>query len=436
MALAMLLALAFAWPRAVSAFDRFADLQAEAVFGEHVTFSVELEGSPPDELELLLRFADDDAVLVQPVDPVSGRVQFAWDTRDDYISPNTPIRYQWRATEGDNTLLSEEATILYDDDRSGLDWQVLEVGGTRVHWYDEDRRLAEEFGAISAGAVDSAQRLFGSALDGPVDVFAYRSQEEFTGALGPGSREWVGGQTSPEIRTVYIWLEAGPREFMEPLLVHEITHMVFADATDNPYHRPARWLNEGLAVWSETRGADNEWSIVSAAADDGELMAFDAIAEQFPTDAERAGLAYAQGAVLVDQLIERHGEEAIGGIVAAYREGATDAEAIEAGTGVPLDGLVEDWFGQFGQGVPEAVEPDPLPPAVGGLPPGVVAGEPPVVRLADPGSVPSDAPGDAPGWMVPVAAAAAAGVVVVLVAGGLIVRARRRARGVENDGPS
>ncbi len=33
-ALAMLVALSFAWPRTVSALDRFADPDAEAVFGE------------------------------------------------------------------------------------------------------------------------------------------------------------------------------------------------------------------------------------------------------------------------------------------------------------------------------------------------------------------------------------------------------------------
>ena len=30
---------------------------------------------------------------------------------------------------------------------------------------------------------------------------------------------------------------------------HELTHLVFATATDNPFHEPPHWLNEGLAVY-------------------------------------------------------------------------------------------------------------------------------------------------------------------------------------------
>ena len=30
---------------------------------------------------------------------------------------------------------------------------------------------------------------------------------------------------------------------------HELTHLVFDTAVNNPYHFPPRWLNEGLAVY-------------------------------------------------------------------------------------------------------------------------------------------------------------------------------------------
>ena len=37
---------------------------------------------------------------------------------------------------------------------------------------------------------------------GPVDFFIYASEEAFRGALAPGTREHVGGQANPAIRTM------------------------------------------------------------------------------------------------------------------------------------------------------------------------------------------------------------------------------------------
>ena len=53
------------------------------------------------------------------------------------------------------------------------------------------------------------------------------------------------------------WAEARPA-YLEQAMIHEVTHIVFHDATDNPFHEPARWLNEGIATWSETRSDDGE----------------------------------------------------------------------------------------------------------------------------------------------------------------------------------
>ena len=65
-------------------------------------------------------------------------------------------------------------------------------------------------------------------------------------------------------------------------MVHEVTHIVFYDATDNPFHEPARWLNEGIATWSEIGDAGDQRAIVEFEASGGGLFSFDAITEQFP----------------------------------------------------------------------------------------------------------------------------------------------------------
>lgn len=347
----------------VAGFDRFGELSATAVFDEELSFEVELIGEPPDELDLLLRFADTDVTFVQPVEPRGQEARFEWDVAEDYVTPNTPIHYRWRATDGESVTLSREQTILYDDDRPEIDWQTFETAEARVHWYGDAGDLAERFGGVVTGAVQRAEVLLGVELAEPVDIFAYESEQDFFGALDLGPREWVGGQASSEIRSIYIRLDAGPESYMEPLLIHEVTHIVFDDAVENPYHSPPHWFNEGFAVWAENQDASQVRGMVEDAAAAGQLMSFEAIAQAFPVEDAPVRLAYAQGASLVDEVIDTYGTDAIARLAEAYRDGATDDDAFEAATGVPLEALVERWFAELGQEVPQPIEPEPLLPA-------------------------------------------------------------------------
>jgi Peptidase MA superfamily len=264
-----------------------------------------------------------------------------------------------------------------------------------------------------------------------VDVFVYASAEEFFGALGPGAREWTGAAAYSELRTIFMWNspEAGSRDYLETVMIHEITHIVFHDATDNPFHEPARWLNEGIATWSETQEASGERAIVEAEAAGDGLFSFEAITEQFPIGQRGGRLSYAQGTTMIDMIINEHGPEAISRIAAAYRDGASDADALEAGTGVPADDLYAAFFAGFGVDEPTPIEPEPIPASNVNRP---VAGS------VDPGGVDPDAeppPGEAvPGEDDPSTAASDVAVVILLgvglaaAAGAAVAMSRRAER--------
>ena len=211
-----------------------------------------------------------------------------------------------------------------------------------------------------------------------MDAFVYATRDDFLGALGPGSREWIGAVAYPELRTIFMWLEGGSPDYLDVVMVHEVTHIVFHDATDNPYHEPASWLNEGFSTWSEISDAGGQRSIVEFEASGGGLFSFDAITEQFPIGQRGAELSYAQGTTMVDLIIDRYGPEAIARIMAAYRDGASDAEALEAGTGISADQLYADYFAEFGVDPPQPISPEPIGPSTVDRP---VAGE------VDPGGV-------------------------------------------------
>ncbi len=361
----IVLALTIALSLPAAAFSGFGATAASATYGGEMRFTVQLPGGPPDQLELLLRFAGSDSTVVAPVDPGASSAEYVWDTGTRHITPNTSIAYRWRATTGEQVSLSPEKTLLYDDDRPGLDWHAARIGAATVHWYGGAEGQARHFGAISADAAAAAETLLGHELAGPIDIFVYDSREDFFGALGSGAREWTGAATYPALRTIFMWLQGGSQvgRFLETTMTHEVTHVVFQDATTNPFHEPAKWFNEGLAVWSEGQSASGHEGAVRSAADAGTLLAFEGITESFPIGADVARLAYDEGATMVEMIIDKYGREAIAAIAAAWRNGAGDAEALEAGTGVAAEELYAAYFESFGVPAPTAVTPAPILPS-------------------------------------------------------------------------
>ena len=347
----------------VAAFDGFGELQTDSTYGKEIRFDADLQGAEPEILELLIRTPESDGSFVVPVEPSGASATYTWNTSVDYVTPNTLITYQWRATDGDTVTLSPEEQFRYVDDRPGFDWQSAQLGETTVHWYGGAEAQARRFGELTAVGVERAELLLGSELAGPVDVFVYATHDAFFGALGPGVREWAGAAAYPPLRTIFMSLEGGSPAYLEVAMIHEVTHIVFHDATSNPFHDPATWLNEGIATWSETRNDDGEREMVEAEADDGGLFSFEAITARFPIGQRGGFLSYAQGTTMIELIIDRYGPEAIARIAAAYREGASDAEALEAGTGIPADELYADYFAEFGVSEPTPIEQEPIPPS-------------------------------------------------------------------------
>lgn len=417
------LGFAAAWADDAAAFDDFGTLEADSTYAQEIRFDVELSGGAPDRMELLLRTPGSEASFVVPVEASGAAATYVWDTSVDYLTPNTLVTYQWRATDGDEVGLSDSATLRYVDDRPGLDWQSAQLGEATVHWYGGAEAQALRFGELTAVGVERAEQLLGTQLAGPVDVFVYATRDEFFGALGPGAREWTGAAAYSDLRTIFMWLEGGSSAYLETAIVHEVTHIVFHDATDNPFHEPARWLNEGIASWSETSDAAGERSIVEGEASGAGLFAFDAITEQFPIGERGGRLSYAQGTTMVDLIVDRYGPEAVARITAAYRDGASDADALEAGTGIATDELYAAYYESFGVDEPTPISPEPIAassveqPVAGEIDPGGVdpGAEPPGTATPGEGRPPADPGSDVALVMGLAAAALAAGVAAVLV---------------------
>jgi hypothetical protein len=259
----------------------------------------------------------------------------------------------------------------------------------------------------------------------------YADTSSFYDVLGPAIRENVGGIALPEIRTLFA--NIAPSDVDAPwvgiVVPHELTHLVFGTATKNPYHEPPHWMNEGLAVYLSEGYAASARANVERTARAGEIMPLRALVGQFPTTAERFGLAYDESVSAIDYLIRTHGQEALVKLIRSYAEGVSDDAAFSGALGVDVAGFESAWLADLGVDEPVPYGPRPAPP--GPLPPdwaaapastglpGSPAAAPPTFRT------PPSSTGDVSG---PVTIGVLA-VLAIVLAVGLLVVARGLSRG-------
>ena len=363
----------------------------------------------PARIELLLRTADATAPLVREIELPAleladvESLTYTLDTTDGHILPNTPIEARWRITprDGGTPVVGPAVDGVYADDRFA--WQTLVGDVVRVHWYEGSDAFGARALAIGDEAVATTAELLGVTEDEPVDFFIYADEDAFYDALGPGTRENVGGQANAGIRTLFALISPGDIDaaWVGEVIPHELVHLVFDTAVANPYHFPPRWLNEGLATYLSAGYGVDDRATVERAARDGTLIPLSGLTGQFPTSPDRFFQAYAQSVSAVDFFIRTHGQEALVALIGSYAEGRTDDEAFSAAIG--MDGKAFDaaWMADLGAVAP--TRHGPLTAPAGPQPPGW-------------GTAPESSGGAAPGTD-PVTRVAS----VVLVVGGLLV---------------
>ena len=250
-------------------------------------------------------------------------------------------------------------TALYEDTR--FDWQTRSGDLVRIHAYGSAESLLDEGLKVAEEAVAKASTLLGVTETEPIDFFVYANEADFADVGGQTGREWVGGFSVAEIRTLFMWDE-NDLPYFRTTVAHELTHLVFDTATYNAYHQPVHWLNEGTAVYLSEGYAPKYRRDVEAAVRDGTLMPLEAIASAFPTSSDRALLAYGESASAVSFIVDTYGQDALAKLIRAYAGGVSDDEAFRAGLGVSLAEFEAAWLESLGAKTPERYGPREAPP--------------------------------------------------------------------------
>lgn len=418
-------ALALVWASPVAAADpvTFGKPSADSTYGQSVQFEQPVDlSSAPDRVELLLRTPSSVGPGVIDVDPPTRAgdqtLHFALELADGHIVPNTTFTAQWRVVDANGKAwVGPEISETYSDSR--VDWRTLEGDVVRVHWYDGSDDFGRRALTIGDDAVAEVSQLLGVTETEPIDFFIYADQDKFYDALGPATRENVGGEAHADIRTLFALITPGEinDNWVNVVVPHELTHLVFDTATDNPYHDPPHWLNEGLAVYLSEGLTSGDRSLVDNAARDGTIMPLEGLVGAFPTTRDRFFLAYAESVSAVDDIVADHGRDALIGLIRSYADGVSDDEAFSAALGVDFGGFERSWLDGLGAAAPVRHGPQPAP---GGPLPEGWSGAAPNATI-QPGATGAPPPAATPRTNSPIDQAEPAGVLPWLAAGAIIV---------------
>jgi hypothetical protein len=410
----------------------FGTPSAKSTFGKSIVFTQPYSGSGIKEADILIRVPGDLGPSVFALEsPGSSSLTYTLDTSGGGIWPFQPLTAHFQVTFADGTTQAgPDIHVTYADDR--YTWKTKAGKLVILHWiqgaYSDS--FASQLLEYGEQGFPKSAAFLGIEETRPVDFYLYPSQSAFQAGLGVA--ETIGGVTQSSYRTCYGLVTPGDLEYGSDVVPHELTHIVFSDITDNPYHSPPRWLNEGLAVYMAVGYGGSDRGLVAGAAKGNTLVPLAALAGYFSADPDRVYLSYAESVSAVDFIVRKYGKSAIQKLLKTYGQGATDDEAFTAAFGIDAAAFNTAWLADNGVAAPIKYGPQPAP--TGPVPPGWSSGTmPPVTPAASatPGSTqPADqgpgSPGGSDDTVLVLAGLIAVGGVILLGAGTLLYLQTRR----------
>lgn len=190
---------------------------------------------------------------------------------------------------------------------------------------------------------------FGTGLEGRVTV-RWVTEPEAMRRHGVGRPETVAGLAVPDSNLVVLYapaLAAGSSR-LGSVLLHELCHLFFAQATAGAEVLPPRWLNEGIAMrisgdWDlGLRWRANQDALLRDALAAGSVMPFEELDASFP-DGAFFPLAYAQSLSFVEWMVRRKGDEGLRELLRLLDQDLDPEPAFERVYGIPIAEAAGRW---------------------------------------------------------------------------------------------
>lgn len=218
----------------------------------------------------------------------------------NFITPGSPLSYYWLIQDrASNTHTDAKQQFNTVDTR--FSWLSLSQGMMQVHWYNRPQQFGQLLLTQVVTSITHITNILGEGLAQPINLWVYQSPNDFHGALAPNSYEWVGGEAFPSLNEAFISATGADDATLNRDLPHELTHLVFHQHT--AIYVPT-WFDEGLAVYNQFYHEPDLSQTFSVAVSTNALLRLSDISDGFPSDSNKAYLAYAQSWQLISYMYQ------------------------------------------------------------------------------------------------------------------------------------
>lgn len=322
----------------------------EVVFAERITFHLEVKAqSPIEQVTLFYQRVGEGVTVKVPISVDPGDIAFTyeWELKPGDVPVGQRIEYEWLIVDdaGDD-LNTSPIELEYQDDR--FTWKTLEEGDVVLFWYGADKEQAERLLGYATASLTRLQDEMGVALDQPAHIYVYQSKSDMSLALPRNSDAY-----DDRILTLGVVVDdatlliLGSHPDVEGTMAHELSHVVVGLLTDNPYASLPRWLDEGLAMYSEGALPGGNRRALDSAIRRDQLISVRSLSG-YTGDPSQVDLFYGEVYSLVEFLLQTYGKEKMGELLTAMREGLYQEDALQRVYGFGLDELDAQWRESIG----------------------------------------------------------------------------------------
>jgi Peptidase MA superfamily len=229
---------------------------------------------------------------------------------NNFIPAGSAVYYFWRFTDqAGDTFVEPMQQLTTVDTR--FNWQHLTQGLLQVNWYNRSPDFGQIILKTASGDIKNIGNLLGGGLVNHINLWVYQTDPDFHGSLPPGTYEWVGGIAFPTLDEASIVVAGISDLTLKRDMPHELTHLIFhqliKDGENSGVFAPI-WFDEGLAVYNQGIHEPDMQNRLDQALATKSLLRLSDISDNFPADAGKAYLAYAQSWNLITYMFNTFGQ--------------------------------------------------------------------------------------------------------------------------------
>ena len=322
---------------------------ADVSFPQSINFKVSAQ-SDAKISEIRLQYAIDMLGFAQVISeayvPIQSstavNAQWSWDlTKIGGLPPGTTIRYQWLIKDASgNNLKTPLTEVKFNDGR--YTWKSLVQDKVTIYWYQGDQSFGQ---AIMQATQDALTRLAastGATIKEPVRLYIYANANDLKGSM-IFPQDWTGGVAFTSYGCIAIGISTSNLDWGKGAIAHELTHLITAQMTLNPYNSIPTWLDEGLAMYNEGPLDTTFVAALNQAIQQKRLVTVRSLSSPFSSYSQISYVDYAESYSIISYLINTYGKNKMFALLDTFRQGSTYDGALEKVYSLNMDSLNTAW---------------------------------------------------------------------------------------------